>query len=352
MGSVIVGTGMSVPDRVVGNDDLAAVMDTSDRWIATRSGVRERRVAEPGVGASHLGAAAAAAALADAGLDAGAVDLLVTATMTPDFLAPGMAPLIQDRLGLGRVPSFDLRAQCSGFLYALDLADGYLQAERAGTALVVGAEVHSGFMPWSAQLASGAAPDPAGWDRNTRHRGWGVLFGDGAGAMVVKAGRDPAVGYLGGRLWTDGSLFELIHVPGVGFRHQPYVDQAQLEGEDHLPVMQGRELYRQAVRLMPEAVRQVLAEHGLGLEDLDVVVAHQANDRITEGVRRALGVDADVVPSNIGRYGNTTAATLPILYHELRSAGRVPPGGLVCFTAFGAGAHWGAALYREPGDRT
>ncbi len=353
MGSVIIGTGMAVPDNVVTNDDLTRIMDTSDEWISSRTGVRERRLVEVGVGSAALGARAASAALADANLLPGQIDALVTATMTPDFQAPGNAPLIQHALGLNKVASFDLRQQCSGFLYGLDLADSLIASDRADTVIVVGSEVHGGYFPWGRgfEVAMGRSDEPLTVDErdlNTEHRSWAVLFGDGAGAVVVTRGTSQSEGVLASELRTDGSQFGLIQVQGIGFTHRPYVDEQQLAEGLHLPVMDGLGLYRQAVRLMPEVVRSVAARAGLAVEDLDLIVAHQANDRILEGVRRQLSMGEDRIPSNIARYGNTTSGTLPILFHELRKTGRVEPGTIVCFTAFGAGAHWGALIYREP----
>jgi 3-oxoacyl-[acyl-carrier-protein] synthase-3 len=353
MGAIIRGTGISVPDNVVTNHDLARIMDTTDEWITTRTGVKERRFVDPGVGSSHLAVEAGKAALADAGIEPGDVDVLVTATMTPDFQAPGIAGLVQNGLGLGHVAAIDMRQQCSGFLYGLDVADAYLASGRAETALVVGAEVHAGFLPWSAEswkvvLGGAGEVSESDYARNTEYRAWSVLFGDGAGAMVLTRDDDLGHGVLGSSLHTDGESFELIWVPGVGSRERPYVSTDQLEADAHLPVMDGGGLYRKAVRLMPEAAQAVLEKTGLDIDEVDLVVAHQANDRITEGVRRQFGVGPEKVPSNIAGYGNTTAATLPILYHELREAGRVGPSTLVCFAAFGAGAHYGALLYREP----
>jgi len=353
MGSEIVGTGVSIPDNVVTNHDLARIMDTTDDWITTRTGVKERRFADPGVGASDLAADAVSSALADAGFSPELVDAVVTATMTPDYLAPGIAGLVQAKAGIGSVAAFDIRQQCSGFLYGLDLADALIASDRADTVAVVGAEVHAGFLPWSAQTweAVGGSSDPISqedYERNTSYRAWSVLFGDGAGAMIVHRGSSDEEGLLGTSLHTDGDSFELIWVPGVGFKSRPYVSRADLDEDRHLPQMDGGGLFRKAVRLMPEAAHAVLEKTGQSLEDIDIVVAHQANDRILEGVRKQFGMGPDKVPSNIGAYGNTTAGTLPILYHELREAGRVAPRTLVCFASFGAGAHYGAALYREP----
>ena len=358
MAAVIVGTGTAVPPNVVHNHDLSRLMDTSDEWIRSRTGVRSRRFVEPGTGASDLAAEAARTALQDAGTDPSAVDAVVCATMTPDCQNPGIAGAVQRKAGLGGAV-FDLRQQCAGFLFGLDLADMLIATGRAGTVLVVGAEVHAGYLPWGDawEIVLGRTDRPPTDEERalaTRYRGWSVLFGDGAGAIVLQASPNadadeasPA-GILVSVLRTDGAHADLIEVPGLGSRLRPYADAAQLADGLHHPTMNGAGLYRMAVETMPAAVREALGAVGCGVDDLDLVVAHQANDRILEGARRRLGVDADVMPSNIEHWGNTTAATLPILYHELRAQGRVRPGSLVAFTSFGAGAHWGAVLYREP----
>jgi len=327
-------------------------MDTSDEWIRSRSGIASRRFVDPGTGSSDLATEAARAALDDAGVDVSEVDALVTATMTPDGVNPGIAALVQEKLGVGHVAAFDLRQQCSGFLYGLDLADALVAAGRADTVVVAGAEVHAGYLPWGDAWdivlgISDRRPTAAEWERATRHRSWSVLFGDGAGAVVVRRSDDGDVGVLGSVLHTDGADAELIVGGSFGFARRPYLDASVVSDDLHLPRMDGAGLYRQAVRRMPEAIAEALEATGLSLGDIDLVVAHQANDRIVAGVRRRLGLDERVVPSNIALWGNTTAGTLPILFHEMRRAGRVPSGALVCFSAFGAGAHWGALLYRE-----
>lgn len=354
MGAVIVGTGISVPADRFTNADLARVMDTSDEWIRSRTGVALRHYARPGVGSSELGALAVEAALADAGIAAADVDLVVSATMTPDMFAPGNAPLVQHRAGLGPIAAFEIRQQCGGFLYGLELAAAMLESGRATTAVVVGAEVHAGYLPFGPQtwkILRGEvdeAPDPEEYAIATAGRAWAVLFGDGAGAMVLRRG-DDGTGFIDAELGSDGEHFDLIHVPGIGFSRQPYIDAAQLEAGLHVPHMNGMELFRHAVRAMPAACEAVLGRQGLSVDDVDVVIAHQANERIVSAVARALGLPAEKVPVNIDRYANTTAATLPILFHEQRHTDAVRPGGLVAFTAFGAGAHWGASLYRVPG---
>ena len=354
MGSIITGSGVDVPRHVVTNHDLAVVMDTSDEWITTRSGVKERRFVEPGITTSDLAAAAGLAAVEDAGCGPAQIDAAVIATMTPDQLAPGIAGLVQHKMGLPRVAVYDIRQQCSGFLYALDLADTLIEGGRADRVVVIGAEVHSGYLPWSDAVwrylrgESAERPSEADRRRAGAFRDWSVLFGDGAGAVVVERAASSGAGFRAFALHTDGSAFDLIMVPGVGFRHRPYVDSAQLDADLHLPTMQGRKLFRLAVSLMPAAIREAAASAGIGVEDIDLVIAHQANARIVDAVTRELGLDHAKVPINIAGYGNTTAATLPILFHEMRSRDRVTPGSWVCFAAFGAGAHWGAALYREP----
>lgn len=352
MGSVIVGTGAAIPGQVVTNHDLARIMDTSDEWIVGRSGVRERRFAPPGVGSSDLAAAAVADALADAGIDPGEVGALVTATMTPDRYAPGIAGAVQDKAGLGPVAVFDLRAQCAGFLYGMDLADMLIAGGRAETVVVVGAEVHAGYLPWgeSWEVALGRSRGPISDEQrriNDATRSWSILFGDGAAAMVLRPGGADQ-GILASTLHTDGSHDDLIVVPGLGFTRRPFADAAQLAAGLHLPRMDGGSLFRLAVRLMPEAVETVLSRIERKVGDLDLVVTHQANGRIVEAVGRRLGIDPEKVPLNLDRYGNTTAATIPLLFHECRRDGLVPPGALVAFTAFGAGAHWGAIAYQQP----
>ena len=353
MNAVIVGSGTALPERIVTNEDLTRFMDTDPEWIVSRTGVRERRLAEPGQSSADLGAEAGTAAVADAGLDLADIDALVVATMTPDYYAPGPAPLVQDAMGLRTdIPAFCIRQQCSGFLYGLDIGDAMIRSGKARNVLVIGTEVHAGVQPWITAfdrwVESGEGPTDAEWDLATRNRAWAVLFGDGAGAVVLSADPNPEVGILGSRLHTDGSLFELIHVPGLGSKARPLVDVERIVNEEHIPRMQGPLLYRQAVRQMPAAAAELLADQDLTIQDVDIVVAHQANERILDGVRKRLDLDTTTVPQNLDRYGNTTAGTLPILYHELRQDGRIGAGTTTMFVAFGAGAHWGAALHRAP----
>lgn len=352
MKSVITGTGIGVPKNVVANEKLARIMDTSDEWIRTRSGISERRFADPGQGSADLGITAARGALETAGLVARDIDALIFATMTPDYFFPGNGPLVQQALGLSEsIPTFDIRQQCSGFLYGLDLADSLIKSGKYQRILLIGSDVHTPFMPWENGWDTTIGLEdrevtPEEREINTRYRDRIVLFGDGAGAVVVEANQDDRRGLLAARLFTDGSGVEALHVRGVGFRHRPYVDRAQVAAGDPIPVMEGREVFRQAVSRMPESVRAVCANASVDAAAIDVLLVHQANLRIVEAIGKQLGLPPEKVPHNIERYGNTTAGTLPILFHECLTDGTIKPGMLICFTALGSGLHWGAALYQ------
>jgi 3-oxoacyl-[acyl-carrier-protein] synthase-3 len=351
MRSVITGTGIGIPANVVRNEVLSKIMDTSDEWIRTRSGIEERRYVDPGQGSAELGMIAAAQALAAAGLEKTDIDAVVFATMTPDYFFPGNGPVLQARMGFPEIPTFDIRQQCSGFLYALDLADSLIQSRKHRRVLVVGADVHTPFMPWhngwDVTIGRGDGNvTPEQYAENTSYRDRTVLFGDGAGAVVVEGRDEEGRGFLLSRLFSDGSNIEALYTPGAGFRDRPFVTHAQIDAGLTVPVMEGKAVFKEAVTRMPAAVRTVCEAAGVQVADIDLLLIHQANLRIVEGVAKGLGLPPEKVPHNIERYGNTTAATLPILFHECVADGRVKPGMLVCFTALGSGLHWGAALYR------
>lgn len=353
MGSVITGTGIGIPKNVVPNERLARIMDTSDEWIRTRSGVEQRHYADPGQGSAALGAMAAQAALEAAGRDRGEIDAILFATMTPDYFFPGNGPVLQASMGFPEtIPTFDIRQQCSGFLYGLDLADSLIRSGKYRRVLLIGADVHTPFMPWHNGWATTIGLEdrevtPEEYAANTAIRDRTVLFGDGAGAVVIEAAEPGDTrGFVAARLFTNGSNIEALYIPGVGFRRRPFVDHGQLDRSEYIPVMEGREVFKQAVSKMPEAVRQVCAGAGVDVSQIDLLLIHQANLRIVEAVGKQLGISPERVPHNIERYGNTTAGTLPILFHECMQDGRIQPGMLVCFTALGSGLHWGAALYR------
>ena len=352
MRSVITGSGIGIPKNVVTNDALAKIMDTSDEWIRARSGVEERRYVDPGQGSSDLGVMAAEQALKAAGRTKEDIDAIIFATMTPDHFFPGNGPVLQAKMGFPEsIPTFDIRQQCSGFLYGLDLADSLLRSGKYKRLLLIGSDVHTPFMPWQNgwdnTIGRGTREvTPEEYASNTAIRDRTVLFGDGAGAVVVEASDDDGRGFLSAKLFTNGSNIEALYIPGVGFRRRPFVDHAQIDANEFIPVMEGREVFKQAVSKMPEAVREVCKAGGIEPKDLDVLLIHQANLRIIEAVAKQLGLPPEKVPHNIERYGNTTAGTLPILYHECVANGTIQPGMLVCFTALGSGLHWGAALYR------
>jgi 3-oxoacyl-[acyl-carrier-protein] synthase-3 len=351
--AVFAGSGIAVPPLVVDNAMLARIMDTSDEWIRERSGVVTRHYVTAGVASSDLGAEAARAALADAGFEAEAVDYLVCATMTPDHYLPGVGTLIQEKLGLGPRPALDIRQQCAGFAYGLQLVDALIGSGQAETVLLVGTDVHTALMPfsehsWRVLLGEEEGPVSAeelAW--NSRFRHLLVLFGDAAGAMLFRAAGDAdGRGILGSVLLGDGRHREILHTPGAGSARRPWISAEAIASGDTVPVMDGRQVFRLAVTQMPEVTRQVLARHGFTLDDLDLLVMHQANLRINEAAQKALGLPDERVHNNIQKYGNTTSATLPLAFHEARQAGKAPEGALVALTALGAGLHWGSVLMR------
>jgi 3-oxoacyl-[acyl-carrier-protein] synthase-3 len=350
--TVITGSGIGLPKNVVKNDALSKIMDTSDEWIRTRSGIEQRYYVDAGQGSSDLGAMAAEAALAAAGRTKDDIDAIIFATMTPDHFFPGNGPVLQAKMGFRQnMPAFDIRQQCSGFLYGLDLADSLIRSGKYNRILLIGADVHTPFMPWQNNWdatigKSDREVTPEEYAANTAIRDRTVLFGDGAGAVIVEGQEGNGTGLLSTKLFTDGSNIEALYVAGVGFKRRPYVTKEQIDAGEPIPMMNGREVFKEAVSKMPAAVRAVCEEAGVAVDDLDLLLIHQANLRIIEAVGKQLSLPPEKVPHNIERYGNTTAGTLPILFHECLSDGRIKPGMLICFTALGAGLHWGAALYR------
>jgi len=350
MRSVIRGTGMYVPTNVVDNHRLSRLMETSDEWIRQRTGIEERRFADLDEATSDLALHAARQALDEARIAPGDVDYVLFATMTPDHYFPGAGPLLQDRLGLPQVPCLDIRQQCSGFLYGLQLSDAMIRSGQFHTVLLVGAEVHGGFMPWrSWDVVLGrsereVSAEEYAW--NTRFRDRVVLFGDGAGAFVLSGEETVERGIEAVAVHADGSLAHKMWVDAGGSAYRPYYDPRMSEQGTTVPIVHGPDVFRVAVATMPQAVERILATNGYTLDDLDLLVMHQANLRINEAVQKRLGLPDEKVYNNIQRYGNTTAATLPMAFHEARTARDLQPGDLVCFVALGSGLTWGAALYR------
>ena len=350
MKTVITGTGIGIPKNAVPNAKLSKIMDTSDEWIRTRTGIEQRYYVEPGQGSLELGMAAAEGAMKAAKVEKKDIDAVIFATMTPNYFFPGNGPVLQARMGFHELPTFDIRQQCSGFLYALDLADSLIQSRKYKRLLIIGGDVHTPFMPWQNgwdyTIGRGDGNvTPEQYAANTAIRDRTVLFGDGAGAMVVEA-REGDKGVLATKLYSDGSNIEALYVSGAGFRDRPFVTHEQIDAGSIVPTMEGRAVYKEAVSRMPAAVKAVCDAAGVAVERLDLLLVHQANLRIIEAVAQQLGLPMEKVPHNIERYGNTTAGTLPILFHECLADGRIKPGQTICFTALGSGLHWGAALYR------
>jgi 3-oxoacyl-[acyl-carrier-protein] synthase-3 len=304
-------------------------MDTTDEWIRTRTGIEQRRWIREGETGADLAYRATVAALAAAQLEAGAIDAIVYATSTPDHFAPGNGVYLQRCLGVGPIPALDVRAQCSGFVYALSVADAWIRSGQYQRVLVIGAEVQS-----------------TGMDVSTRGRNTAVLFADGAGAVVLGATDEADRGVLAFDLHSDGAFAEKLWVDVPGSMYHPRISAEQIAQGRHFLDMDGKEVFRHAVVRMPESVRAVLGKIGARLEDLVLLLPHQANLRISEMVQRHLALRDDQVYNNIQRYGNTTAATIPIALDECVRTGRLARGDLVVMTAFGSGFMWGSVAAR------
>lgn len=319
----IAGTGSYVPERVLTNAELERLVATSDTWIVERTGIRERRIAAPGETCSDLGTRAAERALEAAGVAAADLDLILVATCTGDAPLPSTACLIQQRLGAVRAAACDLSAACCGFVYALGVGDAYVKTGSRHV-LVIGAEVMSMLMDWT-------------------DRGTCILFGDGAGAVVLSPSEGER-GILSSHLHSDGNLWDLICVPGGGSRIPP--SEKMLAERLQYMKMKGNETFKVAVKTLEEVAREALSANQLAIEDLDLYVPHQANLRIIKAVAERLGLPMEKVVLNMDRYGNTSAASIPLALDEAVREGRVKAGSLVMIEAFGSGLTWASALIR------
>ena len=327
----ILGLGRYLPDRVVTNDDLAARMDTSDEWIQQRTGIRQRRHIGADAGPADLAAPAAREALKNAGVRAEDLDLILLGTLSPDIDFPSSAALLQRQLGVRGMPAMDVRNQCSGFLYMLAVADKFIRTGGARRVLVVGAEVHS-----------------TGLDLTTVGREVGVIFGDGAAACVLGVESDPRRGVLSTHLHSEGKYADKLMVEVPTSRCMPRVTEEMIDGPGSRlwPRMEGRYVFKHAVNRFTEVINEALAANGLTAGDIDLLIPHQANLRISQLVAMGFDLSEDRVFNNIQRYGNTTAASIPLALYEAHAEGRVRDGMLLCLAAFGAGFTWGAALVR------
>lgn len=351
MRSVVLGTGFSVGEHLVPNARFEKIMDTSDQWIRERSGIEQRYFVADGTSTSDLGARASRIAMEQAGVTPRDIDYVVFATMTPDHFFPGCGGILQSKLGLRNIPSLDVRQQCCGFVYALQVADALLKTGIAKTLLLVGAETHSPFMPfsdWPTVLGLAEnSPTPEERALHTHVRDRAVLFGDaGAAVVLTRDETETERGLIDFEIHSDGAGYNRLFVPS-GMAHRPYVSPQMIARLEHVPHMDGKYVFRMAVTKMPEVVRSLLGKHGLAIEQIDQFIFHQANLRINEAVQQSLGIKPDRIYNNIQKYGNTTAATIPVAYDECRRSGRIKKGDLLCFVGLGAGFHWGAALLRD-----
>lgn len=331
--TVFLGTGHYVPERVVTNDELAKLMDTSDEWIQQRTGIKRRHYvdfAKGAMGASDLAVRAAQAALADAKVSKDDIDLIIYATLSPDRAFPGDGVLVQAKLDVpGGVPALDIRNQCSGFLYGLSVADAFIRQGTYKRVLLIGSEVHS-----------------SGLDFSDAGRDVAVIFGDGAAAAVLGPGNSDSQGVLEIRLHADGRFADELQCPYPCSAEMPRLTPEKLAAGAQFPKMNGKTVFKHASSRMPEVVLEVLEARGLGAKDLNLFIPHQANLRISEMVQRRLGLSDDQVFNNIQDYGNTTAASIPLALDLAAKAGRLKRGDLLCLAAFGAGFTWASALIR------
>lgn len=323
--AIIAGTGHALPQGVITNADLEKIVETSDDWITARTGIKVRHKAEAGEATSTFAVAAARQAMERAGVTASDLDLIICATVCPDMALPSTAVLIQSQLGAKRAAAFDLTAACSGFLYAVTIADQFIRTGFHQNILVIGAELLTRYVDYT--------------DRSTC-----VIFGDGAGAAVIQRSPDGQRGVLAARIQSDGDFADCLYIPGGGTRH-PASHNSVDEGLHYIK-MRGNELFKVAVRSMDEISRRVLDEVKMTPNDIDLLVPHQANQRITDAVADRLGIPAEKVYSNIDRIGNTSSASIPIGLDELATSGRLKPGMNVMMTSFGAGVTWGAVLMK------
>lgn len=331
--SRISGLGFFVPDNLVTNDDLSKIMDTSDEWIQERTGIKERRHVIRGEDTtSTMGVKAAKIAIADAGLTVDDIDFIVFATLSPDYYFPGPGVMVQRDLNMPTVGAIDIRNQCSGFVYGVSLADQYIKSGMYKNVLVIGSELHSG-----------------GLDMTTRGRGVSVIFGDGAGAAVLTREEDPNKGILSSHLHSEGQHAEELSViaPAMGKRWvTDILEDNDPDDISYFPYMNGQFVFKNAVVRFSEVIMEGLKANGLGVEDINMLIPHQANLRISQFIQRKFRLSDDQVYNNIMKYGNTTAASIPIALTEARDLGKIKEGDLVILAAFGSGFTWGSVVIR------
>jgi 3-oxoacyl-[acyl-carrier-protein] synthase-3 len=328
--SKIAGVGHYVPDRIVTNQDLEKIINTTNEWIIERTGIQERRYFEEGTDTTaNMGTRAARKAIAMAGLEATDLDMIVFATLSPDYVFPGSGVLVQRELGLKNIPALDVRNQCSGFIYALSVADQFIKTGMYRHVLVIGSEIHS-----------------SGLDFSDRGRAVSVIFGDGAGAVVLSATDAPEQGILSTHLHADGELAEELACIHPGSNKKERLTKEMIDDGSIFPYMNGQVVFKNAVVKFPEVIMEALEQNNFTPADLDMLIPHQANLRITSFIQQKMGLPPEKVFSNIQKYGNTTAASVPIALSEAVEQGKITTGNLVCLAAFGSGFTWASALIR------
>jgi len=326
--SIITGTGHFIPPKVVTNFDLEKKMNTTDEWIRQRSGIVERHYVEPGVGSSDLGYEAALRAIEDANIDKSEIDFIIAATLSPDHYFPGIGVMVQAKLGLSGIGALDVRNQCTGFIYALSVADQYIKTQTYKKILVVAAEVQSSNLDYSDE-----------------GRDMAVLFGDGGAAVMLEPNdKDDGRGILSTHLFSDGNYMPDLWMEKPSSKDNPTFKKEYFEENKFYPCMSGKNVFKNASEKMPAAVRTALEHNNITIEDVDHLIPHQANDRISLMVARNLRIPVEKVIRNIDRMGNTTAASIPIALDEALKNGRIKEGDTVVLTAFGSGYTWGSAL--------
>ena len=328
--SRLLGIGMNVPSRVVTNHDLAQRMETSHEWIVERTGIEERRWVSEGETGATMGAAASREAISRAGLTPRDIDLIIYATLSPDFNFPGTGVFVQRELGLHDIPCLDIRQQCTGFVYGLSIADAFIRTGQYRHVLVIGSEVHS-----------------TGLDVSTEGRDVTVLFGDGAGAVVLGRATDDAHVVLSTHLHADGAEAEILWTEYPASARHPRISAEAMAERRHYPAMNGKKVFKHAVTRIPQTIMEGMVANGIkSIAEIDMLIPHQANLRINQMVAQMIGLPPEKMHNNIQKYGNTTAASIPICLHEAIELGKVKPGDLVCLVAFGAGLTWGSAFLR------
>lgn len=327
--SKIIGMGFYIPPKVVTNHDLAKLMDTSDEWIQERTGIVERHYADEGNGPANLAKIAVERALADAKLETKDLDLMIFATLSPDYTFPGSGCVLQSLMEFPHIAAIDIRAQCSGFVYSLAIADQFIKTGMYNRVLIIGAEVHS-----------------TGIEYATRGRDVTVLFGDGAGAVILGPSEDPQVGILSNHLHADGRHYKKLWIECPGCVYTPRLTEEMVTSGRWYPKMDGKFIFRHAVEGMSRVIMEALQANNYTIADLDLLVPHQANLRINQMAAKFLSLPEDKMFNNIMKYGNTTAATIPICLCEAREQGKLRPGQLVCLASFGSGLTWASSLIR------